>query len=304
MSEGDGRRYRPAPCDDKTRPTASARSSTTCTPSRRSRSTTSTRTRCSSPSCCRRRPPTRRSTRSRRPLFAVRRHAGEDGGARSRPDPRASSARCGLAPTKAKNLWLAANQIVDAGGEVHRRLGRSSSRSPASGHKTASVVMSQAFGVPAFPVDTHIHRLAARWGLSDGTNVERTERDLKAAVPARDVEPPPPADHLLRPRVLPGAAPRPRPPARSARSRRRRSRLGQRPRSVQVNNHAGRRRRSWRECSRAVSGASSGGRFSRNEAMPSTISGDRDRAVEQPDVGRRQPVVEVALHRGARRRAR
>jgi len=47
------------------------------------------------------------------------------------------------------------------------------------GHKTASVVMSQAFGVPAFPVDTHIHRLAARWGLSSGKNVEQTERDLK-----------------------------------------------------------------------------------------------------------------------------
>ena len=51
------------------------------------------------------------------------------------------------------------------------------------GHKTASVVMAQAFGVPAFPVDTHIHRLAARWGLSDGTTVERTERDLKAVFP-------------------------------------------------------------------------------------------------------------------------
>ncbi len=50
---------------------------------------------------------------------------------------------------------------------------------PGVGHKTASVVMSQAFGVPAFPVDTHIHRLAARWGLSDGRNVDKTERDLK-----------------------------------------------------------------------------------------------------------------------------
>lgn len=54
---------------------------------------------------------------------------------------------------------------------------------PGVGHKTASVVMSQAFGVPAFPVDTHIHRLAARWGLSDGKNVEKTERDLKALFP-------------------------------------------------------------------------------------------------------------------------
>ena len=51
------------------------------------------------------------------------------------------------------------------------------------GHKTASVVMSQAFGVPAFPVDTHIHRLAERWGLSNGKNVEQTESDLKALFP-------------------------------------------------------------------------------------------------------------------------
>ena len=54
---------------------------------------------------------------------------------------------------------------------------------PGVGHKTASVVMSQAFGVPAFPVDTHIHRLAARWGLSDGKNVDKTERDLKKLFP-------------------------------------------------------------------------------------------------------------------------
>ena len=54
---------------------------------------------------------------------------------------------------------------------------------PGVGHKTASVVMAQAFGVPAFPVDTHIHRLAARWGLSNGSTVERTERDLKAVFP-------------------------------------------------------------------------------------------------------------------------
>ncbi len=54
---------------------------------------------------------------------------------------------------------------------------------PGVGHKTASVVMAQAFGLPAFPVDTHIHRLAARWGLSDGKNVEQTERDLKRAFP-------------------------------------------------------------------------------------------------------------------------
>jgi endonuclease-3 len=54
---------------------------------------------------------------------------------------------------------------------------------PGVGHKTASVVMAQAFGEPAFPVDTHIHRLAARWGLSDGRSVARTERDLKRIFP-------------------------------------------------------------------------------------------------------------------------
>lgn len=88
----------------------------------------------------------------------------------------------GLAPTKAKNLWTAANQIIDAGGEVIPDWAFLESLAGV-GHKTASVVMSQAFGVPAFPVDTHIHRLAARWGLSNGTTVERTERDLKTAFP-------------------------------------------------------------------------------------------------------------------------
>ena len=88
----------------------------------------------------------------------------------------------GLAPTKAKNLWTSANQIVDAGGEVIPEFEFLESLAGV-GHKTASVVMAQAFGVPAFPVDTHIHRLAARWGLSNGTTVERTERDLKAVFP-------------------------------------------------------------------------------------------------------------------------
>jgi endonuclease-3 len=88
----------------------------------------------------------------------------------------------GLAPTKSRNLWKAANQIIDAGGEVLPEWAFLESLAGV-GHKTASVVMSQAFGVPAFPVDTHIHRLAARWGLSNGTTVERTERDLKAVFP-------------------------------------------------------------------------------------------------------------------------
>lgn len=86
----------------------------------------------------------------------------------------------GLAPTKAKNLVRAAQLLVERhAGEVPQSFEELEAL-PGIGHKTASVVMAQAFGVPAFPVDTHIHRLAARWGLSRGTTVEHTERDLKA----------------------------------------------------------------------------------------------------------------------------
>ncbi|MBT8241641.1 MAG: endonuclease III [Acidimicrobiales bacterium] len=88
----------------------------------------------------------------------------------------------GLAPTKAKNLSTMAHQILDNGGELTPTFEFLESLAGV-GHKTASVVMAQAFGVPAFPVDTHIHRLAHRWGLSNGTTVERTEKDLKAAFP-------------------------------------------------------------------------------------------------------------------------
>ncbi len=113
----------------------------------------------------------------------------------------------GLAPTKARNLWTAANQIIDAGGEIYPDWKFLESLAGV-GHKTASVVMAQAFGVPAFPVDTHIHRLAVRWGLSEGKNVDQVERDLKKVFPDRHVESTAPADHLLRARLLPGAAPR------------------------------------------------------------------------------------------------
>jgi endonuclease III len=88
----------------------------------------------------------------------------------------------GLAPTKARNVWTAANQILEAGGEIVPDWAFLESLAGV-GHKTASVVMAQAFDVPAFPVDTHIHRLAWRWGLSAANNVERTERDLKAVFP-------------------------------------------------------------------------------------------------------------------------
>jgi endonuclease III len=89
----------------------------------------------------------------------------------------------GLAPTKAKNLKAMARKLVEEfGGEVPRDIDALESL-PGVGHKTASVVMAQAFGVPAFPVDTHIHRLAARWGLSSGKNVVQTELDLKKVFP-------------------------------------------------------------------------------------------------------------------------
>jgi len=88
----------------------------------------------------------------------------------------------GLAPTKARNLRRMAEQIIDGGGEIIPDWEFLESLAGV-GHKTASVVMSQAFGESAFAVDTHIHRLAARWGLSNGTTVERTERDLKAVFP-------------------------------------------------------------------------------------------------------------------------
>ena len=90
----------------------------------------------------------------------------------------------GLAPTKAKNLQKMANPILVGGGEVIPDWEFLESLAGV-GHKTASVVMSQAFGIPAFAVDTHIHRLASRWGLSNGKNVETTERDLKKVFPKK-----------------------------------------------------------------------------------------------------------------------
>jgi endonuclease-3 len=90
---------------------------------------------------------------------------------------------CGLAPQKAKNIRALSQQLVrDHEGSVPEDMDALEAL-PGVGHKTASVVMSQAFGQPAFPVDTHIHRLAARWGLSNGKNVVQTERDLKRIFP-------------------------------------------------------------------------------------------------------------------------
>lgn len=90
---------------------------------------------------------------------------------------------CGLSPQKARAISGLSRLLVENhAGEVPRTFAELEAL-PGVGHKTASVVMSQAFGVPAFPVDTHIHRLAKRWRLSDGRNVEQTERDLKRVFP-------------------------------------------------------------------------------------------------------------------------
>ncbi|MBM4060289.1 MAG: endonuclease III [Planctomycetes bacterium] len=90
---------------------------------------------------------------------------------------------CGLAPQKAKAIAALSRQLVaEHGGAVPRDLA-ALERLPGVGHKTASVVMAQAFAVPAFPVDTHVHRLAWRWGLSSGRSVVQTERDLVRTFP-------------------------------------------------------------------------------------------------------------------------
>ena len=89
----------------------------------------------------------------------------------------------GLAKTKSKNVHKLAHILVNVhAGQVPASFDELEAL-PGVGHKTASVVMAQAFGVPAFPVDTHIHRLAQRWGLSDGSSVARTEQDLKRLFP-------------------------------------------------------------------------------------------------------------------------
>ena len=90
---------------------------------------------------------------------------------------------CGLAPQKSRAIGELSNILVHRySGEVPTDIDALETL-PGVGHKTASVVMSQAFGVPAFPVDTHIHRLAQRWGLTDGRSVTQTERDLKKLFP-------------------------------------------------------------------------------------------------------------------------
>lgn len=98
-------------------------------------------------------------------------------------DIRAIIRPCGLSPTKAAAISNLSRILVEKhGGEVPQDF-EALEELPGVGHKTASVVMAQSFGVPAFPVDTHIHRLAKRWKLTPGKNVVRTERDLKKLFP-------------------------------------------------------------------------------------------------------------------------
>tara|TARA_B100001175_G_C19386206_1_gene579084 strand:+ start:68 stop:721 length:654 start_codon:yes stop_codon:yes gene_type:complete len=90
---------------------------------------------------------------------------------------------CGLSPKKSKAIKALSILLLNKhDGQVPRSF-EELENLPGVGHKTASVVMSQAFGVPAFPVDTHIHRLAQRWGLTNGRNVAQTEKDLKRLFP-------------------------------------------------------------------------------------------------------------------------
>ncbi len=92
---------------------------------------------------------------------------------------------CGLSPMKSKGIYGLSKIIIEKYNGTVPDTFEGLEELPAVGHKTASVVMTQWFGKPAFPVDTHIHRLAYRWGLSNGKNVEQTEKDLKQLIPEK-----------------------------------------------------------------------------------------------------------------------
>lgn len=98
-------------------------------------------------------------------------------------DIRAIIRPCGLSPTKSKNIHALSQILIEQHDGIVPQTFKELEALPGVGHKTASVVMAQAFGVPAFPVDTHIFRLARRWGLSRGKNVTKVEADLKAIFP-------------------------------------------------------------------------------------------------------------------------
>ncbi len=90
---------------------------------------------------------------------------------------------CGLSPMKSKGIYGLSQMLIEKYDGIVPQSFEALESFPAVGHKTASVVMSQAFGVPAFPVDTHIHRLMYRWNLSNGKNVVQTEKDAKRLFP-------------------------------------------------------------------------------------------------------------------------
>jgi endonuclease-3 len=90
---------------------------------------------------------------------------------------------CGLSPMKSKGIYGLSKMLIEEHNGIVPQSFEALERFPAVGHKTASVVMSQAFGVPAFPVDTHIHRLMYRWNLTNGKNVQQTEKDAKRLFP-------------------------------------------------------------------------------------------------------------------------
>lgn len=95
---------------------------------------------------------------------------------------------CGLSTTKGKNIYNLSKILVEKYDSEIPRTFEELEALPGVGHKTASVMMIHAFKIPAFPVDTHIHRLAKRWGLSDGSSVEQTEKDLKKIFPENEWE--------------------------------------------------------------------------------------------------------------------
>ncbi len=99
------------------------------------------------------------------------------------PEIEAIIRACGLGPQKAKAISQLSHILIEQHGGVVPASLEDLERLPGVGHKTAQVVMAQAFGIPSFPVDTHIHRLAQRWKLTDGRSVTQTERDLKRLFP-------------------------------------------------------------------------------------------------------------------------
>ena len=109
---------------------------------------------------------------------------------------------CGLGPQKSKAIKELSNILMEKfNGKVPNTF-EELEQLPGVGHKTASVVMSQGFGIPAFAVDTHIHRLAQRWGLTNGKNVKQTEKDLKKYFSRRAMEQAPFTNYLLGKRIL------------------------------------------------------------------------------------------------------